>query len=81
MASKRKRQATNKETNEKNEPKMNLLKPQNQRYAKLHHHLIEFLIRYSSTVLMWIFSIELSITSKPLETFSSTLFDSVDRIE
>ena len=34
MTSKRKRQATNKETNERNESKMNLCKPQNQRYAK-----------------------------------------------
>ena len=81
MASKRKRQATNKETNERNEPKMNICKPQNQRYAKHYHHSIEILIRDSSTVLLRIFSSELSITSKPFEAVSSTLFDSEHRIE
>ena len=52
MASKRKRQATNKETYERNEPKMNICKPQNQRYAKHYHHSIKILIRDSSIVLV-----------------------------
>ena len=81
MASKRRRQATNKETYERNEPKMNICKPQNQRYAKHYHHSIKILIRDSSTVLVRIFSSELSITSKPFEAVSSTLFDSEHRIE
>jgi hypothetical protein len=55
MASKRKRQATNKETNEGNEPKMNIFRTQNQRYAK-HHHSIEILISDTSTVFVRIFS-------------------------
>ena len=81
MASKRKRQATNKETDEGKEPKMNLFKSQNQRYAKQHHHSIEILIGDSSTVFVRIFSSELSISSKPFETVSSALFESEHRIE
>lgn len=81
MASKRKRQATNKEANEGKEPKMNIYKSQNQRYAKHHHHSIEILISDSSTVFVRIFSSELSITSKPFEAVSSALFESEHRIE
>ena len=81
MTSKRKRQATNKETNEGKEPEMNKGKPQNQRYAKHHHHSIEILISDPSTVFVRIFSSELSITSKPFEAVSSTLFESEHRIE
>lgn len=80
MASKRKRQATNNETNETNDTKMNLFRSQNERYAK-HHRSIDILISNSSAVFVRISSIELSIVSKSFEAISSALFESEHRIE